>query len=239
MSDMASTTRAKSSKYKKYSNDGNRFVFDMIFECSRDGRSLRVLDVGCGSGDSARILQGEEHVVDGITISPEEAEHASRFSKRVFVHDLEYGLPIEVKDGCYDLVVCSHVLEHICFPERMLEDIKSALKPEGRLLVVLPNLMHYRSRISLMMGRFSYEEYGLMDYTHFRWYTYQSAKLLLENHGYSVLERHASIPLPFGRLMNRLPDKVQAFFKKALFSVSPGLFGGELVYKAVPWTNDR
>jgi hypothetical protein len=85
----------------------------------------------------------------------------------------------------------------------------------------------------LLRGRFDYESHGIMDNTHFRWYTFRSAKEMLESHGFDVLEAAAtgSVPLRFVRkFMPRMSAKVDRFFVR-LF---PGLFGAQLIYVARP-----
>ncbi len=82
-----------------------------------------VLDVGCGGGDNARILKERGFQVDGISISATELADAMPFLRAGYLHNLEEGLPVELKNKQYDFIICSHVLEHICYPEKLLKDI--------------------------------------------------------------------------------------------------------------------
>jgi hypothetical protein len=50
----------------------------------------------------------------------------------------------------------AHVLEHICYPDKLLTDIRMVLKKDGRFIVALPNIMHYKARMQLIMGNFNY-----------------------------------------------------------------------------------
>ena len=81
------------------------------------------MDVGCGAGNNARILKELGKIVDGITFSDEEVKLASKYCRTVFKHNLETGLPEET-DSSYDVVLCSHMLEHIAYPEKLLSDIR-------------------------------------------------------------------------------------------------------------------
>ena len=212
---------------KVYSNTGNRDVLALV-----EGRSKLVLDVGCGAGDLAALLQQQGHVVDGISISESEIQTAKPFLRNAWLQNLEQGLP-PVAPASYDAVVCSHVLEHICYPKQLLKDIHASLKEDGYLVVALPNIMHYKTRFELMGGNFKYDQQGLWDYTHFRWYTYLSAKKLLEEHGFHVAFASVSGELPLNSLFSKiLPAGIRKGIYKMLTGISKGFFGYQLLYKA-------
>lgn len=212
---------------KVYANEGNPDVLALV-----DTNCKYVLDVGCGAGDLARALQGKGMIVDGITISSDEIERAKPFLRNAYLQDLENGLPANIA-GDYDVVICSHVLEHICYPDKLLKDIRAALKPNGSLVVALPNIMHYKSRMQLIAGNFKYQSQGLWDYTHFRWYTFQTGRKLLEGHGFVVEHAAVSGELPFNSIFSKiLPSGLRKSIYKGLTSISRGFFGYQLLYKA-------
>jgi SAM-dependent methyltransferase len=142
---------------------------------------------------------------------------------------LENGLPADIS-GTYDVIILSHVLEHICYPSKLLNDLKRVMHPGSRLIIALPNIMHYQSRIQLMLGNFNYREAGVWDYTHFRWYTFNTARKLLLDHGFTVEYAGVAGDLPFGRITKRIfPAAVQKFLYRVLTSISKGLFGSQLL----------
>lgn len=171
-----------SSKEKHYSNSGNEKILSLI----RIPNST-ILDVGCGGGN-AKALHKASHTLDGITISEQEKAESSNFFRSIVIYNIEQGLPSEYMSNKYDYVLCSHVLEHICYPNKVINDIKKTLKDDGTFIVALPNIMHYKSRISLFMGNFDYQETGIWDYTHFRWYTFKTARKLIESHGFKIVQ---------------------------------------------------
>lgn len=211
-----------------YRNSGNLAVLGQI-----KGTGKRILDVGCGAGDNARILVGRGHIVDGITLSDEEATECSSFMRKVFVHNLETGLPEAIVET-YDYIICSHVLEHIAYPEKLFKDITCRLQESGIMIVALPNIMHYRPRMKLILGRFEYADSGIWDRTHLRWYTYSSGKRLLEQHGFKVVRSWVDGGLPFYRISRMIPANIQKVIYQILTAVSPGLFGGQLLYESRP-----
>ncbi|RZA00830.1 MAG: methyltransferase domain-containing protein [Sphingobacteriaceae bacterium] len=166
--------------YKSYRNAGNEDVLEFI---TGNGK---VLDIGCGGGDNARVLKERGFEVDGITISERELKEANPFLRAGYLYNLENGLPETVLQKKYDYIICSHVLEHVCYPEKLLKDILSCLALDGRLIVALPNLFHYKSRWELVKGNFNYQSAGIWDNTHVKWYSYKTGARLLEEHGFKI-----------------------------------------------------
>ena len=173
-----------------YKNDGNISLLDLLPPLPG-----KVLDCGCGAGDNARILQERGWHVTGVTIDPNEMEAARQFCEAIYLCDLENGLLPDISTK-FDAILASHVLEHLAAPERLLQDVRQRLNPEGVLAVALPNIAHYRQRILRLRGCFDYTETGQLDRTHLRFYTYGTAMQLLERNGFELVYAgvHGSLP---------------------------------------------
>ncbi len=211
---------------KVYANSGNRDVLSRVPEACKT-----VLDVGCGAGDNARVLQQRGCEVDGVTLSTEEARLAEPFCRRVVVGNLEHGLPTGLADR-YDAVICSHVLEHICFPGKLLDGIYDRLDEGGLLVVAVPNLLFVKNRLKLLLGSFDYTNTGLMDQTHFRWYTLATGRDLLRERGFSRVISSATGSLPIGPLRSVLPGRMVKAAENFSVGKWPGLFGYQLLHVA-------
>lgn len=212
---------------KIYGNEGNPDLLSKIV-----GSNATILDVGCGDGSNAKVLIKSGHTIDGITISETEANAAKQYCRNVFIYNLEEGLP-EVNTNSYDYVICSHVLEHICRPTKLLSNINTVLKPNGKLLVALPNLFHYASRFQIFFGNFYYKESGIWDNTHYKWYTFRTAQNLLAEHGFTCTVAYTTGDIPFLSRINFI--KKSSFYKllnNLLLKTAPGFWGYQLVYVA-------
>lgn len=217
----------KKSNEKIYGNDGNSDVISFV-----PADAKYILDIGCGNGAIAKRLSATGHIVDGITLSEQERNEALPFMRQVSVHNAENGLPFPGSE-IYDTVICSHVLEHICYPSKLLRDIHRVLKPDGSLIVALPNLMHYKSRMQLMKGNFNYMETGIWDYTHFRWYTFQTALQLLEQNEFRVQHATVTGELPLNSFFGKiLSPKISRSAFTFLTKISKGFFGYQLLFVA-------
>ena len=213
---------------KIYSNAGNEAVLELVPPNCTD-----ILDIGCGAGDNAKRLIAAGKMVDGITFSEREAVLVRSVCRKVWVHNLEEGLPLDMIGG-YDGIICSHVLEHICWPDRLLYDINKVLTPGGGLLIVaLPNFIFIRQRLKILWGDFQYEPSGPWDETHFRWYTFTSGRRMLESHGFSVIYAGASGYFPLW-VVRKWAPKWARIFDSIVCRIWPGLFGLQFLYVARP-----
>ena len=149
----------------------------------------RVLDLGCGSGAIGRYLAQRDGagttVIDGLTISADEARLASPHYRRVEVADLDNARLSDLFPAQgYDAIVCADVLEHIRQSPRVLAECRQLLAPEGRLLLSIPNAGYAGLVAELMAGEFRYRQEGLLDETHVRFFTRRTLMRFLREHGW-------------------------------------------------------
>jgi 2-polyprenyl-3-methyl-5-hydroxy-6-metoxy-1,4-benzoquinol methylase len=185
--------------------------------CTHFSSAKEILDVGCGGGANMCMLKGAGFLCDGITISDFEKIEAEKFGK-VTVFNLEQGLPVGLKNKLFDVFIASHVMEHIFYPEKLLEDLNKSVDLGG--VFVIPNLLFWRNRLKLIFGIWQYTDAGLMDYTHSRWYSYKSIKKLLAASGFNIKYTRATGGILFGRgpWLLRIIDR-------AFLRLFPGLMG--------------
>jgi SAM-dependent methyltransferase len=188
------------------------------------------LDCGCGTGGNAQSLRQMGWRVTGITVSPRELEMASEFCEAVRLGDLNSGIPPEA-GGPFDLVVFSHVLEHLLHPDIALRDARRLLSPHGHIIVALPNVLYWRLRIKFLLGEFNYEPTGIMDETHVRFYTFRSGMELLSSNGFEIVSTlgDGDLPLPF---LRRLLPALARFLDPLASRLVPGLLGAQILYVA-------
>jgi 2-polyprenyl-3-methyl-5-hydroxy-6-metoxy-1,4-benzoquinol methylase len=156
----------------------------------------RVLEIGCGSGATLgwlRQSQRTSHTV-GVEIVEAAARDAQVNVDEVYCLDFEHdGLPSFGAD--FDVILCLDVLEHMVNPWGVVDRLVSGhLKPGGALVVSLPNVRHYSVVLPLLFqGRWTYEDAGLLDRTHLRFFTRETAvDLLTHAHLAPVRDRDAA-----------------------------------------------
>ncbi len=104
--------------------------------------------------------------MDGVTFNEEEAAYAKPFYRTLSVADLDTCKLDEMFPvGGYDAIVCADVLEHLRFPDRILDAARRLLKPDGQVLISIPNAAYCGLIGELMLGEFRYRNEGLLDST--------------------------------------------------------------------------
>jgi SAM-dependent methyltransferase len=144
----------------------------------------RVLEIGCGSGATLGWLRQNHQALHtvGIEIAEAAAATARIFADEVHCLDFErHELPGGAQK--FDLVLCLDVLEHMVDPWTVINRVATRyLEPGGTLIVSLPNVRHYSVVLPLLLGgRWDYEDAGLLDRTHLRFFTKASAHALLSH----------------------------------------------------------
>lgn len=190
-------------------------ILRLIKEYLPKGHS--VLDAGCGAGANMKMLKEHGYVCSGVTISELEEKEAMSYGE-VKMCNLETGLPKDFLERKFDHFIAAHILEHIFYPQNLLEDLRLTAKYGG--IIVVPNILFWRNRVKLFFGIWEYEEIGLMDYTHSRWYSYRSLLKTLKNAGFKIKYTEATGGVFFGRggYLAKLIDSV-------LLKLFPGLMG--------------
>jgi 2-polyprenyl-3-methyl-5-hydroxy-6-metoxy-1,4-benzoquinol methylase len=137
----------------------------------------------------------------------------------------------------FDRVLLLDVLEHLVRPERLLAEVRPALKEGGRLVVSVPNVANITVRLALLFGRFPYTDRGILDCTHLHFYTRQTARALLEENGWEIVAAKTTV-MPLELVLgldpaNPLMRAITALVAAAT-AVFPALLGYQFVYLARP-----
>jgi len=165
-----------------------------------------VLELGCGEGGTgeAAISAGKAGRYVGIELNPAAASVARGRLSEVLEGDVE-SLDLAALEGRFDALIISEVLEHLTDPWRVLRELARCVRPGGQVFASSPNVSHWRVVRSLLLGRFDYEESGVMDRTHLRWFTPASYRQLFEQAGLQVASLEPLTPHSGRtRLINRL-----------------------------------
>jgi 2-polyprenyl-3-methyl-5-hydroxy-6-metoxy-1,4-benzoquinol methylase/GT2 family glycosyltransferase len=151
------------------------------------GFDKAVLEVGCSTGYLSRVMQQRGCQVTGVEIDAAAAQMARQFCRRVVVGDAErLDWQTSLGDERFDVITFGDVLEHMRAPEAVLTRLCPFLAPGGYIVVSLPNIAHGSVRLSLLLGRFDYVPLGILDQTHLRFYTKETAQQLLASSGFQV-----------------------------------------------------
>lgn len=132
----------------------------------------RILDVGCGFGQLGRSLreQGITQVY-GVEINPDAGRHLEGVYTDFWIDNVEtVNLPSDI--GSFDCIIFADILEHLQDPWNTLKRYSELLKPGGYVIASIPNVRNIALLYNLIVrGRWRYENSGLLDKTHLRFFT--------------------------------------------------------------------
>lgn len=119
------------------------------------GRAKKILDVGCAQGTLALLLAERGHRVCAVDLRPSFLEYA----KSRYVHgDVRFieGNALELDlDERFDLIFANQIIEHLVYPQVLVNRLRRLLVHGGQLVVTTPN-WHYFINTALP----SYQELG-------------------------------------------------------------------------------
>lgn len=135
--------------------------------------SKRLIEIGCSTGALAREykLVNSNCIYTGVEIDFEYAKLAERYCDFVLNLDFE-----TTDEGFYqsreeDCWVFGDALEHLRDPWLILSRIRKVIPSNGCVVACIPNTQHWSVQAKLNSGDFRYEDSGLLDRTHLRWFT--------------------------------------------------------------------
>jgi SAM-dependent methyltransferase len=234
--------------------DINNAIVGLFAEAKNsDNKTGTVLDIGCGRGRLGLEIETLGFRVTGIDDSSVACETArTRLSEVIKLNLMDFAKVEQMLgERRFDWLMMADVLEHLPYPQKALEFYKQYLAPGGRLMVSLPNAVVWDNRFRIMLGRFDYRDSGTMDTTHMRFFTFRSARELVENAGFTPLRRtfdpgivRAFLPLVKKLVAGKDPSSIlespsYQFYKnyilpveQAFASILPGLFAFRIVMTA-------
>jgi glycosyltransferase involved in cell wall biosynthesis len=199
------------------------------------GTDQRVLEVGCGDGSFGTELLRAGNQVVGVDSEP--TVPLSAGYTNVLEADLEQGLGQALTSSRqqYDRILTLNVLEHLRDPDRLLEDCKTVLGARGKLIVSVPNTVNLTVRLMVLFGSFHYNDRGILDWSHLRFFTAKTARDLLVKHGFRVTARYNTI-VPLERVVSLRSDsaalRAANWLLRGLTAIAPDLFAYEIMLVA-------
>lgn len=168
-------------KKREYYKGINHSLFNLV-----DENAKFILEIGCAEGNLGYAIKDSIGAyVAGIEYFPPAAIEAEKKLDFVLNGDIELmDLPFE--NGMFDHIIFGDVLEHLKDPWGVLQKVRPFLKNTGSILACIPNIEHVSIFESLLAGQWSYTNAGLLDKTHFRFFTQKEIVKMFHGNGYRI-----------------------------------------------------
>lgn len=180
----------------------------------------KLLEIGCGNGDTAAyaLRQNKCGWCCGVELCEAAAELAKPRLNRVRVGNVET-IDFDFPEGFFDVLILSEVLEHLVDPWATLRRLRRLMKPGALVRSGSPNVCHRSVLRTLLAGRWRYEDKGIFDATHLRWFSPATYRDAFESGGFKVDYVGPAAPLRFkARTLNALTlGKFQYLFHSQIY----------------------
>ncbi len=149
----------------------------------------RILEIGSAAGGTLAWLKKKWPDCETVAI---EGQHdllpaLQAVVDHAIIADLEEPLPADL--GKFDLILALDVLEHLRSPTDVLHKLASLLNHSGSIIVSVPNVANFRVLGPLVFKRqFRYADAGILDRTHMRFFTEESALEMMREAGLTVVD---------------------------------------------------
>ncbi len=226
----------------------DKFIYDSHVEADPSNSRYRlaqfaqgsraILDVGCATGYIGaflRTVDPQKRLV-GIELDRGAAEQARPYYDQIVIGNVDEPETWEQVEGKFGAMIFGDVLEHTKDPVAVLNLAKPLLNVGGRVIISVPNIVYVRSRIKILLGKFDYEESGIMDRTHLRFFTCKTVREMLQHAGFHIVHMESIYgyppPKPHSPAV-RLRSKLRALVRSALARRIPGLFAYQFIVVGV------
>ena len=162
---------------------------------------LSVLEFGCALGGNLMQIKWRNRGASlfGVELNPHAAKIAASFGN-VTAADAE-SMDFDALQGKFDYVIAGDVIEHLKNPWAFLRNAGKTLKPQGTFIASLPNVAHISNVYNLLLGFWNYEDAGILDRTHLRFFTKDSIFHMFADAGFRIET--------YDYNLIRVPDHVQ------------------------------
>jgi len=153
--------------------------------------SMHLVEIGCSSGALAREFKKINPRCNylGVDVVSTYAELAKRHCDKVVALDIEAADEGFFSDNAIrDCWIFGDTIEHLRNPWSVLERIRDVIPQKGCVVACIPNAQHWSVQARLCTGDFRYEDSGLLDRTHLRWFTRQTMIEMFDESGFTIVE---------------------------------------------------
>lgn len=182
---------ARQKKGRSELNDKDHEIADkylkLIHQCNPD--AMELCDIGCSFGYLLAALREHGFNVKGYELS----SRVSAFAQKTFNLDVVNGV-FQPTPNFFDVVIMSHVLEHVTNPGQIIHDVALSLRKGGLFILVVPNTESFTSKL---FGRYNYGSLGTPP-EHLFYFSSDSISKLLRNHNLMKVHMHTET----GRFIN-------------------------------------
>jgi len=210
----------KEKNVKTYFSGVRKELLDLIPINLRNGE---ILEIGAGSGDTLIYAKTNNYAkkIYGVELCniDNSNQNNSLFEDFIIGNIEDMNLPYNEKK--FNVILCGDVLEHLINPYDVIKYLKKFLTTDGVIIASLPNIRKLSILKTIFInGDFKYEDSGILDKTHLRFFTKKNMIELFENNNFlieQIVNSELCSPIRYikkGRLVSCVSCCFQYLFKE-------------------------
>jgi 2-polyprenyl-3-methyl-5-hydroxy-6-metoxy-1,4-benzoquinol methylase len=158
-----------------------------IFKNSVLEHNLNILDIGCGTGILGKFFKENQNCkVFGVEINENAYQVAKNNLDDVLRGNVE-SIDLNYPNNYFDVVIMGDVVEHLISPVDTIKKIMPTLKLGAKIYITVPNVRHWSVIKNLLFfDLWEYDTWGILDFTHLRFFTKKSITNLFQKNNFFV-----------------------------------------------------
>lgn len=213
--------------HKKFDVFDSQASFSKVEHLFPDGQKLKVLDIGCGSGNIGGYLADEGNFVWGLDINEDALKLSRDKGIKASLWDINKVWPYA--NNFFDVVIAVDLLEHLYDWDFIFQEAYRVLKTGGSFLILTPNHFDIQNRMNILIGKGivhwsrKKDTSSSLSYSHVRFPLLDDILDLAKDHG---LYPNTIV---YNFMSGKYPPAFFApfFFKKFLLKIVPRLYSGK------------
>ncbi|HEX8530565.1 MAG TPA: methyltransferase domain-containing protein [Cytophagales bacterium] len=146
-------------------------------------KNSRILEIGAGGGDTLVKIKelGLAQEVVGVELfdMPHTNQQHPAIDRMLICNIETTELPLPKQ--YFDAILCGDVLEHLLDPWAVVHKLNGHLRPGGVLIASIPNFREFKNLYKVVIkGDFTYEEAGILDKTHLKFFCKRNVLQLMQ-----------------------------------------------------------
>ena len=217
--------KSKEDKYSSHQLLKNQVLNSSFF-------SPRIIDFGCYRGELlnslGNLLPGS--VLFGSDIEDFVPQHDRTITLlKMDLNDINQLNKLE--ENKFDVIILADILEHILNPEDMLKKMHEYRTLKSNIFLSIPNSGHWYFRLKVFFGKFDYEENGLFDKTHIKFFTLKTIRELILKSNFEIIDLDYS-SIPWENITKlKILRKSLGRIERLLIKVRPEIFSYQVICK--------
>ncbi|MCK9223784.1 MAG: class I SAM-dependent methyltransferase [Candidatus Muirbacterium halophilum] len=150
-----------------------------------------ILEIGAGTGNTLlkiKELDLAENVYGIEILKIENSNQTNPIIKEFIIGDIEK-LNLNFENNFFDIIIAGDVLEHLVNPWKTISYLSKFLKKDGLIISSIPNIRNYKVLKDIFFkGSFTYQESGILDKTHLRFFCKKNIIDLFKKSNFSIIK---------------------------------------------------